>query len=108
MATGSAWNLSNPLKPFALFDPNAVRDIPFEWIVWLTDIGSVYQSHTIIVSPGLECVQSSQAFSVIKARIRKNPAQELIAGEKYAVTCRIVAANGEQDDQTLWLKITEK
>jgi len=108
MATGSAWNVSNPLKPVALFDPNAVRDIPFEWDLWLTDIGSYYQSHTVVVGAGLTCPSSSQALGVIKVRIQKDPALPLVVGTKYPVTCRIVAANGEIDDQTVWLKITEK
>lgn len=108
MTTGAAWNVSNPLKPWALFDPDATRDIPFEWDLWLADIGSTYGSHTIIVDPNLQCVTSTQAAGIIKVRIKKAVAGTLAAGTKYSVTCRITAANGEVDDQTLWLKIVDK
>lgn len=109
MATGAAWDLTNPLKPVALFDPDAVRDIPFEWDAWLADIGSTHASHEAYVVPGgLQVVSSSEAGGVVKVRVQKDPAGTLTPGVKYSVRCRIVAANGEQDDQTVWLKITEK
>lgn len=108
MATGLAWNVDNPLKPIALFDKDAVRDIPFEWDLWLADIGSSYASHTITTSLGLMCSQSSQINGVIKARIKADPMQVLVNKSLYAVTCHIVATNGEEDDQTVWLKIVEK
>lgn len=108
MTTGAAWNVSNPLKPWALFDPDATRDIPFEWDLWLADIGSTYASHTVLTDPNLQCVTSTQAAGIIKVRIKKAVAGTLVAGTKYYVTCRITAANGEVDDQTLWLKIVDK
>jgi hypothetical protein len=49
-----------------------------------------------------------QASGVITATIQKASAATLEVGKKYTVTCRIVAANGEQDDQTLRLQIVEK
>lgn len=108
MPTGAAWNLDDPYKPYARFDKDAIREIPFDWTAWLTDIGSTYASHTIICATGLECTTSVQAAGVITATIQKDSAETLTLGTKYAVTCRIVAANGEQDDQTLWLKIVER
>lgn len=108
MTTGAAWNVDDPLKPWALFDPNAIREIPFDWSEWLTDIGSTYLSHTIIVDTGLECTASVHASGVITATIKKATGGTLVEGTKYRVTCRIVAANGEQDDQTLRLKIFER
>lgn len=108
MTTGAAWNLDNPLKPWARFDKDAIREIPFDWTAWLADIGSSYASHSIICATGLECSASAQASGVITATIKKATAGTLTVGTKYGVTCRIVAANGEQDDQTLYLKIVEK
>lgn len=106
MTTGQAWNLDNPLKPWAYFDADAIRDIPFEWDLWLADIGSTHASHTITVAAGgLECVSSSQSGGVIKARIKKATGGILTLGQKYAVTCHIVAANGEEEDMTLYFKI---
>lgn len=108
MTTGAAWNVDDPYKPWARFDKDAIREIPFDWSEWLTDIGSTYASHTIICQTGLECPSSTQAGGVITATIQKASAATLEVGKKYTVTCRIVAANGEQDDQTLWLKIVER
>lgn len=108
MPTGAAWNVDDPYKPWARFDKDAIREIPFDWTEWLTDIGSTYASHTIICQTGLECTASVEASGVITATIKKDPAQTLTVGTKYTVTCRIVAANGEQDDQTLRLQIVEK
>ena len=108
MTTGAAWNVDDPYKPWARFDTNAIREIPFDWVAWLADIGSTYASHTIIVNSNLECTTSSQASGVITATIKKAAAGTLVVGDKYAVTCRIVAANGEQDDQTLYLKAADK
>ena len=108
MPTGAAWDLSNPLKPFALFDPDAVRDIPFEWDLWLADISSSYASHTITTDPLLQVMATSQVAGVIKARIKKAASGVLVPGVKYFVRCHIVAANGEEDDQTLYLKAYQK
>ena len=108
MSTGAAWNIDDPYKPWARLDKDAIREIPFDWTEWLTDIGSSYASHTMIVDTGLECTTSVQASGVITATIKKATASTLTVGTKYGVTCRIVAANGEQDDQTLWLKIVER
>lgn len=108
MATGLAWNMSNPLKPWAYFDVDSVRDVPFEWDLWLADIGSTYASHTITVADGLECSTSSQSGGVVKARIKKSASGVLVNNQKYSFTCHIVAANGEEEDQTLFLKIIDK
>ena len=109
MTTGAAWNLDNPRKPWAYFDPDATREIPFDWIDWLADIGSTYASHSIIVvAGGLQCSSSSQSGGIITAVIKKAVAGTLTVGQKYAVTCRITAANGEIDDQTVYLKIFER
>ena len=108
MTTGSAWNTSNPLKPWAYFDADSIRDIPFEWDLWLADIGSTYVSHTITVAEGLECTTSSQSAGIIKARIKKAAAGVLVSNQKYAITCHIIAANGEEEDQTVFLKIIDK
>lgn len=108
MATGEAWNLDDPKKPWAYFDPNSIRDIPFEWDVWLTDIGSSYLSHSFAAAAGLTVVSSVQSGGIIKVRIKKNPVLPLLTGQFYSLTCHIVAADGQEEDQTLYLKIIEK
>lgn len=109
MPTGAAWNVSNPLKPWAWFDKDSVRDIPFEWDLWLEDVGASYASHSISCQDGLVCTQSSQSAGVIKARIKKNPSgPDLVDGDKYWVTCHIIASDGQEEDQTVYLRITVK
>ena len=108
MATGAAWNVDNPLKPWALFDVDAVRDIPFDWSVFLASIGSTFTSATAIAAQGLEVVSVTPSDGVAIVRIRKDPEIALVANQKYAVTCHIVAGNGEEDDQTVYLKIAER
>lgn len=108
MPTGAAWNLDDPTKPEARFDKDAIREIPFDWSAWLADIGSTHSGHTITCQEGLECTGSVHASGVITATIQKDPAKPLTLNKLYSVQCRIVAVNGEQDDQTLWLRIVEK
>ena len=108
MATGEAWNLDDPKKPVALFDPNAIRDIPFEWDVWLSDIQSSYASHSFTAAPGLTVVSSVQSGGIIKVRIKKDPVLPLVVGQTYSLTCHIIAADGQEEDQTLYFKISEK
>lgn len=110
MTTGLAWNVSNPLKPYALFDIDARRDIPVSWVDWLADIGDTYGSHTIICEAPLHSLASAQLSGVITARIEVDPAQlaNAVIGTKYGVTWRITSTLGQIDDQTLYLKLTEK
>ena len=108
MPTGDFWDETNPAKPFGLFDPDAVMDIPFDWTTYLTGIGSTYGSHVVTAQEGLEVVASSESEGVVTARFRKDPAETLTVGQKYWIRCHIVAADGQEEDQTLYLKITEK
>lgn len=112
MTTGAAWNIDEEdpdvPKPWAHFDTDATLDIPFDWATWLTDKGTTYSSHAITTHASLECTQSSQASGVITARIRKATAATLTVGTKYYVTCRITTANGQVEDQTVYLKAANR
>ena len=57
MATGSLWNLDNPLKPWALFDTNAILEIPFELEDWLASLGAGFVD-AIVGGGGLILVPS--------------------------------------------------
>ena len=111
MTTGAAWHIEEDadweiVKPWAWFDKDDVVDIPISWVAWLADKGTTYASHTVIVAADLECVQSAQAAGVITMRIRKNSAgSTLVNGTKYAVTQRIVGANGQIQDRSWYLKV---
>lgn len=112
MTTGAAWNIEEEApavpKPWAHFDTNAALDIPFDWATWLADKGTSYGSHVILTHASLECTQSSHASGVITARIRKASAATLTVGTKYEVTCRITTANGQVEDQTVYLRAANR
>lgn len=103
MTTGAAWHLDNPLKPWANFDAEAIRDIPVEWDLWFADIGSPHASHTVIAAAPLVILGSAETGGIIKVRVSTDGTGTL--GNKYPFTVRVVAVDGEQDDQTLWLKL---
>ncbi len=106
--TGLAWDLANERKPVALFDMNAIRDIPVDWNDWLDDIESTYATHEIICPDGLICSASSEALGVITATIQADPTKTLTVGTKLGVTWRVTAANGERDDRTVYLKMAAR
>lgn len=108
MTTGLAWNVSNPLKPVALFDADAIRDIPINWADWLADIESGYAGDTYSCSPELEITGSTQALGIIKLRVQAKAGETLVTGQKYFVTSHIIAADGQEDDQTLYLRVAVK
>lgn len=108
MATGAFWNISNPKKPWGLFDPNAELVFPIEVDQWLADMATSYASHTVIAPTPLEQVSSSHAAGVISVRIRVASGAEYEAGTKYPFTIRLVGADGQTDDRTLWLKLEER
>lgn len=108
MTTSAFWNVDNPLKPWGLFDPDAILDFPFDWSNWLTDTLASYASHTITCEAPLECVQSAESNGIIVARIQVAAGQTPEVGRKYSFTCHIVADDGQEDERTLYLKITER
>ena len=108
MTTGAYWNQSNPLKPWGYFDPDAVLDFPFDWAAWLADIGDTHASHTITVAAPLSCTSSSEAAGVITVRIEKTLGSTPVVGQKYKITCHIKTTDGQEEDQSVYLKILEK
>ncbi len=109
MTTGPAWDLSNPLKPFALFDPDAVRVIPFDVSALLTSMGTTYQSHDVFAADPLECKnKGTHAAGVIPITMAVKAGANYTSGTKYPFTVRIVGADGQQDERTLWLKLQQR
>lgn len=113
MATGIAWNTTDdPLKPWALFDTNARRIIPFELADWLAEMGTTYGAHEVIAAAPLECVDSPYSADVLAITMRL--VSGLVAGtdynlgQKYPFTIRLTGADGQIDDRTLWLKLVDR
>lgn len=108
MTTGSFWNVDNPLKPWGRMDPQSKIDIPFDWQDWIADTDTQLKSWTITCESPLECVQSQETEDgLITARIRVADGGEVTIKQKYTVTCHIIASDGQEDDQTVYLKMVQ-
>lgn len=105
---GPAWDLSNPDKPVAKFDPNAIRVIPFSVVDLLESMGTTYASHQVIAAAPLECVSSQHAAGVIAIRMKLVTNPVFKEGDKCPFTVRVVGADGQQDDRTLWLQVKSR
>lgn len=100
--------MTDPLKPFGPFDPEGVYDIPFDWASWLTGLSDTYASHVITCDPALTCVSSAHSAGVVTARFEASGSPALVAGRKYFIRCHIVTTSGQEEDQTLYLKVRDK
>lgn len=107
MATGAYWNVRNRKKPFGPMDPGDVLSIPFDFSEWLEEQDTTYASHNLDPATGLLAVDVSVAAGIITVNVSKDPAETLVAGDKYGVTCQLVAADGQKKSQTLYFKIEE-
>ena len=104
-ATGSFWNIDNPLKPTGIIDPAATLDIPFDMTAWLSDIGDSLTSWTLIPEAPITIVSSAASGDVINAFISMNGAA---AGSTLKVACRFVTVAGRTDERTVYLQVTER
>lgn len=110
MTIGAAWNVDDPKKPWALFDPDANIQIPIGLDDWIADLGTTYGSHSIITTAPLE-VASPGTYSAgtIMVRMKLVTAPVFKAGLKYPFTVRVVGADGiTQDDRTLYLLVKNR
>lgn len=112
MPTGAFWNVSNPTKPWGLWDPDAQLPIFLDWTDWLTDEGATYVSHTIEFPEGvLAEVSSDEISGVIRVLIKLIDPAVFVSGKKYPVTCHIQALSSGltlKDDRTVYLKVKER
>jgi len=107
MSIGAAWNIDDPTKPWALFDPDANIPFPIGLDDWLTDLGTTYGSHTIVTAAPLECASpGTYSAGTILVRMKLVTTPTYKEGTKYPFTVRVVGADGiTTDDRTLWLKV---
>lgn len=110
MTIGQNWNTEDPLKPWALWDPNANIVIPIGLTDWLAELGVSYGSHSIITSAPLECAdQGTNVAGTIGVRMKLVATPTYVAGVKYPFTVRVVGADVQtQDDRTFWLKVKDR
>lgn len=108
MATGEFWSVDDPLKPWGLFDVQAKLKFPITITAWLADMASTYASHSIVSPDPLEVISSAHAAGVVTVFMQMKDGAPFIEGKKYPFTVRLVCADTQQDDRTLWLKITSR
>lgn len=108
--TGAAWHVSDPdaPAPWAWWDPNSIRTIPFDWTEFLADIESEYEAHEVIADPALNVVGSTENDGVINVTVEAVEPSALVLKAYYPVTVRITCADGQVEDQTLRLRVREK
>lgn len=109
MTTGKAWHNPKSNHPWAWFDPDSERIIPFDWTDFLgvDGINSSHASHVIIPAPELDFVDVAVLGSVVLVMIKRKLGATLEDCADYPITCRLTATNGEKQDQTIWLRIRE-
>ncbi len=109
MTSGTAWDLSDPSKPWALFDPDAIRIIPIDVSALIDSMGTTYASHSVSVAPPLACLdQGTHSAGVIPVKMALDVGSSFTSGMKYPFTIRVVGSDGQQDDRTLWLKVKDR
>lgn len=107
MTTGAFWNVDNPDKPWGPLDPDDALTIPFDFAAWLAGQGTTYADHNLDPAPELQVSMISTTGGVILVMVSKAAGATLVEGQKYGVTCQIVAADGQKRSKTLYLKIKE-
>jgi len=104
------FDLTNPLKPKILVDPNAVLDYPFDWTEWLDDLGDTIASAQVLLI-GTVLLDSSghppNGFVV-------NPGNKIVVAwakgftKGSGLTCHIVTAGGRQDDRSIYFNVKDR
>jgi hypothetical protein len=107
---GAEWNVDDPAKPWALWDPDANITIPIGVDDWLAQIGTTYGSHQILAPAPLECASvGSYVAGTIGVRMKLVTSPVYKPGVKYPFTVRLTGADGvTKDDRSLWLKVKDR
>lgn len=107
---GAAWNIEDPAKPWADWDPDADIKIPIGLDEWLAELGVGYATHDVIADAPLECAsEGTYSAGTVLVRMKLATAATYTAGVKYPFTVRVFGDDGTtKDDRTLWLKVKER
>lgn len=110
MTIGSAWDITDPDKPWAKWDPNANIKIPIGLTDWLAELGVGYGSHQIITAAPLTCPDpGTYSAGTILVRMALVASPVFAPGVKYPFTIRLTGDDGTtKDDRTLYLKVKER
>lgn len=109
VTAGDFWDITDPAKPIGEFDPNAKLRFPLTVQDILDGMGTTYASHEIIAALPVEVLDpGTHAAGVVTPFIGLLDGSTWSLGDKLAVTIRIVGADGQQDDRTVYLKLKER
>ena len=108
METGPAWFETWPGRMVCEFDRHACRDIQIDWTDLLADMGAAYADHLVMAGPMMDASMKSASGNVTKDRVRIADGQTPTLGQEYPITWRLIAADGQSDDRTLYFRIVEK
>jgi hypothetical protein len=86
-----------------VMDRNAVRDFDIDWSADLSTDDTIATS---VWTPPAGITKISESHTDTASVVRLSAAGAT-AGVEYLIPCHITTANGEQDDQTLILLISE-
>lgn len=102
---GKWWNFSDPKKPRASKDPDAVIDITFDWSVWLDDIGSVTISDVTFTVNGVASVGSFSDGTKVTVFVSGGT-----PGSSASVACKITTLTTpiRTDERTIYLDIADE
>lgn len=109
VTAGDFWDITDPSKPVGEFDPDAKLRFPLTITDILDKMGTTYASHDVLVSSPIEVIDAGvHVAGVVTLFIGLLTGATFSLGTKYPVTLRIVGADGQQDDRTVYLKVKQK
>lgn len=105
VVAGDFWNISNPKKPRGDFDPNAKLRFALGVDDILTEMGTTYGSHVLIAQTPLEVLEAgTYAAGEVTPLIGATADALDMIGQTVTLTLRVIGADGQQDDRTMYLK----
>jgi len=108
VTAGELWNISKPDKPQCDFDPNARLRIRMGIQDILDKMGTTYGNHIFLDSPVMEAADTGvHNAGVVVPLIQVKSGAVYQLGAKYAFTIRIIGADGQQDDRTMYFRLKE-
>lgn len=97
------FDVTNPLKPTIVKDPDGVLDYSWDWTAWLLPVTDTITSFVIQPTAPLTVVGTpTNNAGVVRAFISGG-----ISGNTYAVECEITTAAGRIDARSIYLKIKD-
>lgn len=99
------FDVTNPLKPKILKDPNDILDYTWDWTDWLNLVTDTIFSHTVLPAAPVTVQSSSQDGTNKKVTAVLAGGT---AGQLHMITCRIVTVGGRTADRSIYLKMKER